>query len=257
MQEVIGSTPIFSTQTLNVPGVQLFSNTPGTNSAKTLPQHANFGGMESAEVTYTTPRLFKGKTIDLVPKGSTKAREEAKQSWYVFVFYLLEKYQQKKNPPWDNYSWSSLLKVSETKVKNLRLQVGISYTADDENYEIDMWIALLDLFREGYIHIDGEKYVITIENPLLLRFIEHQLKVLKMAATDYSFNKEIVKFKKDSIELLVKTAGAAIGIAATYAKSKIDDAKWKGWKERTSGKLLDLLTESLPHVILKMLFPAA
>jgi hypothetical protein len=33
MQEVIGSTPIFSTQTLNVPGVQLFSNTPGTNSA--------------------------------------------------------------------------------------------------------------------------------------------------------------------------------------------------------------------------------
>ena len=53
--------PIFSTQTLNAPGVQLFSSTPGTNSAKTLPQHANFGGMESAEVTYTTPRLFKGK----------------------------------------------------------------------------------------------------------------------------------------------------------------------------------------------------
>jgi integrase len=88
MQEVIGSTPIFSTQTLNVPGVQLFSNTPGTNSAKTLPQTANFGGMESAEVTYTTPRLFKGKPVDLVPKGSTKAREEAKQSWYVeFFFY--------------------------------------------------------------------------------------------------------------------------------------------------------------------------
>jgi hypothetical protein len=44
--------------------------------------------MESAEVAYTTPRLFKGKTIDLVPKGSTKAKEEAKQSWYVdFFFY--------------------------------------------------------------------------------------------------------------------------------------------------------------------------
>jgi integrase len=44
--------------------------------------------MESAEVNYTTPRLFKGKAIDLVPKGSTKAKEEAKQSWYVeFFFY--------------------------------------------------------------------------------------------------------------------------------------------------------------------------
>jgi len=181
----------------------------------------------------------------------------SKQNLDVFIFYLLEKYQQKKNPPWDNYSWSSLLKLSETKIKNLRLQVGISYTADDENYDIDMWIALLDLFRDGYIHVDSEKYVVTIENPLLLRFIEHQLKVLKMAATDYSFNREIVKFKKDSIELLVKTAGVAIGISATYAKSKIDDAKWKAWRDKTSGKILDLLMESLPHVILKMLFPAA
>ena len=181
----------------------------------------------------------------------------SKQNLDVFFFYLLEKFQKNKNPLWDNYQWSSLLKVSETKIKNLRLQVGISYTADDENYDIDMWIALLDLFREGYVHIDAEKYVITIESPLLLRFIEHQLKVLKMAATDYSFNREIVKFKKDSIEVLVKTAGAAIGIASTYAKSKIDDAKWKAWRDKSSGKVLDLLTESLPHLILKILFPAA
>jgi hypothetical protein len=36
--------------------------------------------MKTAEITYTTPKLFKGKKIDQVPKGSTKAREEAKQS---------------------------------------------------------------------------------------------------------------------------------------------------------------------------------
>jgi hypothetical protein len=34
--------------------------------------------MNSTEVPYTTPGLFKPKTIDLVPKGSTKAKEEAK-----------------------------------------------------------------------------------------------------------------------------------------------------------------------------------
>jgi len=88
MQEVIGSTPIFSTQTLNAPGNQLFNYSPGAYSDKTLPQHANLHAMKTAEITYTTPKLFKGKKIDLVPKGSTKAREEAKQSWYIeFFFY--------------------------------------------------------------------------------------------------------------------------------------------------------------------------
>jgi integrase len=44
--------------------------------------------MKTAEITYTPPKLVKGKKIDFVPKGSTKAKEEAKQSWYVqFFFY--------------------------------------------------------------------------------------------------------------------------------------------------------------------------
>jgi hypothetical protein len=64
---------IFSTQIHNILGVQLFSNTPGTASIKTLSQHANFAGIESVEITYTTPRLFKWKTIDFVSRGSTKA----------------------------------------------------------------------------------------------------------------------------------------------------------------------------------------
>ncbi len=90
MEEVIGSNPIFSTNTANTPGNQLFSILPGVNSAKTLPQTINFDGMESAEITYTTPRLFKGKAIDFVPKGSTKAKEEAKQSWHSTAHFISE-----------------------------------------------------------------------------------------------------------------------------------------------------------------------
>jgi hypothetical protein len=74
-------------KTFNVPGVQLFRNTPGTNYAETLPQHANFSGMESAEVPYTIPRLVKGKALEFVPKGSTKSNQIAKMflRWSVAV----------------------------------------------------------------------------------------------------------------------------------------------------------------------------
>jgi integrase len=59
--------------------------------------------MESAEITYTTPRLVKGKSIEAVPKGSTRSKEEAKQSWYVeFFFYnprtsQMERFRFSKN----------------------------------------------------------------------------------------------------------------------------------------------------------------
>jgi hypothetical protein len=103
MQEVIGSTPIFSTQTLNASGSQLFSCSSGACSDKTLPQHVNLHAMTTAEITYTTPKLFKGKKIDFVPEGSTKSREEAKQSWYIEFFFFdpatrsMERFRFSKN----------------------------------------------------------------------------------------------------------------------------------------------------------------
>ncbi|RNL55559.1 hypothetical protein D7004_04415 [Pedobacter jejuensis] len=122
---MIGSNPIFSTQTLNAPGNQLFSYSPGAYSDKTLPQPLNFGAMKTAEITYTTPKLFKGKKIDLVPRGSTKASEEAKQSWYIEFFFYdpttknMERFRFSKN----------LNRVKEPKEKqNLFNQLLETYT---------------------------------------------------------------------------------------------------------------------------------
>lgn len=43
--------------------------------------------MATPELPYTVPRLVKGKKIESVPKGSTKANEEAKQNWYIEFFF--------------------------------------------------------------------------------------------------------------------------------------------------------------------------
>jgi hypothetical protein len=112
MQEVIGSTPIFSTQTLNAPGNQLFIYSPGAYSDKTLPQHVNLHAMTTAEITYTTPKLFKGKKIDFVPRGSTKTREEPKQSWYIeFFFYDLATRNRIKDPKEKQTLFNELLET--------------------------------------------------------------------------------------------------------------------------------------------------
>jgi len=59
--------------------------------------------MEIPDLPYTIPRLFKGKKIESVPKGSTWAKEEALQSWYVEFFFQnpqtgqMERFRPAKN----------------------------------------------------------------------------------------------------------------------------------------------------------------
>jgi len=45
---------------------------------------------------YTTPKLKKGKQITHVPKGSSKAKEEAKQMWYIEYFFNGKQVRVKK-----------------------------------------------------------------------------------------------------------------------------------------------------------------
>jgi integrase len=92
MQEVIGSTPIFSTTTLKGAESEQNSLLSPLVSAKTqtqlpidLSNTINAIGMFK---NYTEPFLSKGKAVKTAPKGSTKAKEEAKQNWFInFSFF--------------------------------------------------------------------------------------------------------------------------------------------------------------------------
>jgi hypothetical protein len=50
--------------------------------------------MATPEIQYTIPKVVKGKKVKGVPKGSTKAKEEANQNWYVDFF---PKPEERKN----------------------------------------------------------------------------------------------------------------------------------------------------------------
>lgn len=52
------SNPIFSTEILNAPGVQLFSNTPCADCGKSVALPVNFDSMRSAEIPYTKPHVL-------------------------------------------------------------------------------------------------------------------------------------------------------------------------------------------------------
>jgi integrase len=92
MQEVIGSTPIFSTSTINRPASQLVNDEAGLLVGKTLPIYLSCDQfhmeMNAPSKLYTLPILNKGKEVKVIPKGSTKSKQQAKLTWYVdFSFF--------------------------------------------------------------------------------------------------------------------------------------------------------------------------
>jgi len=176
----------------------------------------------------------------------------------IFIFHLLDKFQNENGLSLSNYEWSSLLKISERKIKNLRLQVGIRYASDNEEDEFHLWLRLLELISEGYIEFDGkDKVIVTIENPYLLRFIEHQLKTLKLPTTDYGFNKERVKLKTTSLEKLLATAAEEIklGKGNTKAEAKLKAIKWDLFKKEKKKQVFELLQRSLPSLMKNIVMP--
>ena len=92
MQEVIGSTPIFSTTAQK--GIESKHNSllSPSLSAKTQSQlpneHLNFKNTFVMTKNFTQPLVYKGKTVTSVPKGSTKSKEQAKENWYIDFSFL-------------------------------------------------------------------------------------------------------------------------------------------------------------------------
>ena len=172
----------------------------------------------------------------------------------IFLYYLIDKYQKTGNLNLSNFEWSSFLKISERKIKNLQLEVGIRYSSDDVNDEFNSWIRLLEFITEGYLEFEGkDKVILTVENPYLLRFIQHKLKKLKLPTADYSFNSEKIKMKTSSLEKLL-AAGAEqtyIGEGRSIAEDKLKHAKWTNYKKEALKTIQDMLTKAMPSFITK------
>ena len=170
----------------------------------------------------------------------------------IFIFYIIEKYQKQKDKKLSNFELSSLLKISERKIKNLKLEVGIRYSSNEEDDELSSWLKLLELISEGFLEFESaEKIILTIEDPYLLRFIEHNLKISKQPSTNYSFNSERVKLKVSSLKILLKKAAEALNMinGKSKAEQTLKSAIRKNYGEDIRKGLFSILKDTIPSLI--------
>ena len=91
---------MFSTSARNISVNQQVEKLSESFSAKTQTDYLSLEYMAIPELPYTLPRLVKGKRIVSVPKGSTYAKEEARQNWYIeFFFHNAETGQMERFRP--------------------------------------------------------------------------------------------------------------------------------------------------------------
>lgn len=176
----------------------------------------------------------------------------------IYLFHILQKYERKKGLVLSNFEWSTLLKISERKIKNLRLEVGIRYDSDDDQDDWKSWVSFLNLITDGYLEFSGtSKVILTIENPYLLRFLEGNLKKMRLASTDYSFNSERVTFSISSLEKLLQKAAneISIGKGSTKAEDIFKKAKWTNYGKDAKKQLFDIIKRSIPLVVKTVVFP--
>jgi hypothetical protein len=121
----------------------------------------------------------------------------------VSLFYLMNKHAIRNKQYLTNYEWSCLLKINERKVKNLILDMGIRYSSNNED-ETELWLAFIRSLTTFHKDIESlTEYVFTIEDPYVLRFVEHKLKFYQKPLPLYNQeNTEQVKLKKESLKAL-------------------------------------------------------
>jgi len=154
----------FSTKTCNRSDNQRFIRLSDVNSAKNQLQFLSLDYMAVPDIPYTIPKLVKGKRVTTVPKGSTWAKEEAKQNWYVeFFFHNAETYKMERFRPTKNLN---RLKDPKEKLKQftrlcdaykIALEGGWSPIDEKANDRLKRQISSLtleaakDLFEEYHI----------------------------------------------------------------------------------------------------------
>lgn len=117
----------------------------------------------------------------------------------VLMMHLIIKYADISDK--SNYELSMMFKITETKMKNLKLEAQLHYQEDSDAY---IKKEFLELLKVSKLKIDSPQnwIILSVENTYLKLAIEAKLKKNGNFA-DYSFNRELLKIEQSAfIELL-------------------------------------------------------
>lgn len=146
----------------------------------------------------------------------------------VYILYLLLKDGQFKNQDGDidYHEMSLILKISETKVRNLIYEVELKYKENPDFKE-----QLISIIEKGkYEVVDGKVMKFAVHDPLVKQYFEYEIRKLD-GVSDGSFAKHIVSISIDTFEkLLLKMYDN--NTTANEIISKLP----KKWKEKITNK---------------------
>ena len=126
----------------------------------------------------------------------------SKSETEILIFHLLSKHFEISS----NYEISNLLKISETKVKNLTLNAHLRYGQSNKDILKKIMLRICDTLDVNFDENIGE-IKISVENPVEKRELVNEIKKLGSYA-DFSFNNEILKIK---INVFLKLLNRLIG----------------------------------------------
>jgi len=117
----------------------------------------------------------------------------------VYILYLLLEDGQFVNEKGelDFHEMSLVLKITETKVRNLVYEVELKYQSN-----INFIKKVIELIEKNKFEIDGEKIKFAVHDPLLKQHFEYEIRKLD-AISDGSFAKHIVTISKSTFEKLL------------------------------------------------------
>ncbi len=126
----------------------------------------------------------------------------SKSETEILIFHLLSKHFEISS----NYEISNLLKISETKVKNLTLNAHLRYGQSNKDILKKIMLRICDTLDVNFDENIGE-IKISVENPVEKRELVNEIKKLGSYA-DFSFNNEILKIK---INVFLKLLNRLVG----------------------------------------------
>ncbi|GAB5501010.1 MAG: hypothetical protein PsegKO_33210 [Pseudohongiellaceae bacterium] len=150
----------------------------------------------------------------------------------LLVFHLLTKSAEYKNK--SNYEFSTLLRITESKVKSLRLNSALKYE-DINSKAILSKIVLRFTNSEQFAEFEGGKVELSLENPIEKRELENFLKVRGHHA-EYALNTEVLRISPVRLfELIVENLEKPTESFNQIVQEIIQDAELK--RDLTKGAL--------------------
>jgi len=98
----------------------------------------------------------------------------------------------------DFHEISLILKLSETKVRNLICEVELKYKNDNNFLN-----QLIEIIEKERYEVDKDKIKFSIQSPLLKQYFEYEIRKLPNSISDGSFSKNIVTISQKTFEKLL------------------------------------------------------